>query len=348
MKTRSALTLALLVGASLHGQTPAIEFDSSPNFLKFPANIHLGEAAGVATDSKGNIFVFARSGENGTMGGSRFFSHGGSRLFEFDATGKYVREIGTGIYGFLFAQAVRVDAQDNIWTVDRASNTLIKFDPAGKFLQVLSRKPESINPAPAPAAETGRGGGGRGRGPGGVQGDSFNRPTDVAFDAAGNMFVSDAYANARIVKLDKTGRFVKAWGSRGTGPGQFNMPTSVAVDSKGTVYVADSGNRRIQVFDNDGNFKSEITGVGTPWTLCISPGAHQYLFSSNSNAPETLDDGEIYKLDLDGKVLGRFGAAGKLAKEFGSVNAIDCRNPNTLFVAEVQNWRVQKLVLHEQ
>ena len=159
------------------------------------------------------------------------------------------------------------------------------------------------------------------------------------------MFVSDAYTNARIVKLDKTGRFVKTWGSKGAGQGQFNMPNSVAVDAKGKVYVADLGNKRIQVFDNDGKFESEITGVGAPWTICISPGAHQYLYSSNSNDPETLDGGEIYKLELDGRVLGKFGTAGKLPKEFGTVNAMDCRNPDTLLVAEVQNWRVQKLTL---
>jgi DNA-binding beta-propeller fold protein YncE len=117
------------------------------------------------------------------------------------------------------------------------------------------------------------------------------------------------------------------------------------VDAKGDVYVADLGNKRIQVFDNDGAFKSEITGVGSPMTICISPGAHQYLYASNSNPPDSLDNGEIYKLELDGKVLGKFGRAGKLVKEFGTVNQIDCRNPNTLLVGEVQNWRVQKVTL---
>src|SRR6202042_2226928 len=171
----------------LMAQVPEVRFESAANFLKLPANIHLGEVAGVATNSKGNIFVYTRTGsEDGTMGGSRFFSHGGSRLLEFDATGKYLREIGTGIYGFLFAQSVRVDAQDNIWVVDRGSDNVIKFDPAGRFLQVLSRKPESINPAPAAGGGEGRGGGGggggRGRGGQGVQGDNFNRPTDIAWD----------------------------------------------------------------------------------------------------------------------------------------------------------------------
>jgi DNA-binding beta-propeller fold protein YncE len=345
---RALLACALLGAATASAQVPNIPFDGNINLLKPPANIHLGEAAGVATDSKGNIFVYTRTGEDGTMGGSRFFSHGGSRLFEFDGTGKFVREVGTGIYGFLFAQAVRVDAQDNIWTVDRGSNNIIKFDPTGRFLQVLSRKPESINPAPAAGGE-GRGGGGRGRGgaPGqGTLGDSFNRPTDIAFDPQGNMFVSDAYANARIVKLDKTGRFIKSWGSRGAEQGQFDMPMSVAVDAKGNVYVADMKNQRIQVFDNDGNFKSQIAGVGAPSAICISPGAHQYLYSSNSNPPESFDGGEIYQLELDGKVIGKFGTAGKLVKEFGSTNSIDCRNPNALLVGELTNWRVQKITLH--
>jgi NHL repeat len=325
-----------------------LPFDGNIAFLKLPANIHLGEAAGVATDSKGNLFVYTRTGEDGTVGGSRFFTHGGSRLFEFDPNGKYVREIGTGVYGFLFAQAARVDPQDNIWVVDRGSSNIIKFDPSGRFLQVLGRKPESVNPgAGAPAGE-GRGGGGRGRGgtPGqGTQGDSFNRPTDIAWDAQGNMFVSDAYTNARIVKLDKTGRFVKTWGSKGPEQGQFEMPNSVAVDAHGNVYVADSGNKRIQVFDNDGNFKSQIADVGVPSAICISPGAHQFLYSSNSNPTDSFDGGEIYKLELDGTVLGKFGSAGKMVKEFGTVNEIDCRNPNTLYLGEVTNWRVQKVTL---
>ncbi len=335
------VSLALVSGGLLCAQVPDIPFDSSTTLLKLPANLHLGEAAGVATNSKGNILVYTRTGEDGTMGGSRFFTHGGSRLFEFDATGKYLHEIGTGIYGFLFAQSVRVDSQDNIWTVDRGANVVVKFDPAGRFLMALGRKPESINPA-------GPGGGRGGRGvPGqGIAGDNFNRPTDIAWDAAGNIFVSDAYTNARIVKLDKSGRFLKTWGSKGSAQGQFDMPNSIAVDAQGNVYVADLGNKRIQVFDNDGNFKTQIGDVGAPWAICISPGAHPYLYSSNSNPPDAMDNGEIYKLELSGNRLGKFGTAGKLAKEFGTVNEIDCRNPNVLYTGELTNWRVQRLTLH--
>jgi DNA-binding beta-propeller fold protein YncE len=151
--------------------------------------------------------------------------------------------------------------------------------------------------------------------------------------------------NARVAKFDKDGHFLKAWGFRGGDPGQFNSLHGIALDAQGNVYVADAGNKRIQIFDGDGNFKSAITSVGTPSAICISPGQHQYLFSSNSNDPETLDNGEIYKLELDGRVLGKFGRAGKLPKEFGTLNAIDCRNENELYVGELLNWRVQKLTL---
>lgn len=341
MRKTLYLSIALLANGVLFAQAPEIPFDSAATLLKLPANIHLGEAAGVATNSKGNILVYTRTGEDATMGGSRFFTHGGSRLFQFDSTGKYLGEMGVGLYGFMFAQSLRVDSNDNIWTVDRGADVVVKFDPAGRFLMAFGRKPESVNPA-------GSGGGRGGRGvPGqGIAGDNFNRPTDVAWDAAGNIFVSDAYTNARVVKLDKNGKFVKAWGSKGSGEGQFDMPNSIAVDAQGNVFVADLGNKRIQVFDNDGNFKSQIGDIGAPWAICISPGAHQYLYSSNSNPPDSFDNGEIYKMDLNGKILGRFGTAGKLAKEFGTVNEIDCRNPNSLYVGELTNWRVQKLILH--
>jgi hypothetical protein len=101
------------------------------------------------------------------------------------------------------------------------------------------------------------------------------------------------------------------------------------------------------VFDGDGAYKSSITGVGSPMAICISPGAHQYMFVSNSNAINSIDNGEIYKLELDGKILGKFGEAGKQPKQFWTVNQMDCRNPNTLLVGEVGNWRVQKLTLHQ-
>ena len=189
-----------------------------------------------------------------------------------------------------------------------------------------------------------------GRGPGaGVLGDNFGSPADVAWDAAGNIFVADGHGsagNARIAKFDKDGRFVKTWGSFGSGEGQFNTPHAIAVDAKGTVYVADRGNKRIQVFDNDGNFKTQYTGIGSPMAMCITPGPHQYLYASNSNDAGNYDNGEIYKLELDGTVVGKFGSAGKGPKQFGMVHAMDCQSENELYVGEVLNWRVQRVTLH--
>jgi DNA-binding beta-propeller fold protein YncE len=179
----------------------------------------------------------------------------------------------------------------------------------------------------------------------GVRGDSFNRPTDVAFDAAGNIFVSDGYGNARVAKFSKDGVFLKSWGSKGTENGQFDTPHGIAVDAQGNVYVADRGNKRIQIFDNDGTFKSQITGVGAPQAICISQGAHPVLYSSNSNAIDSDEGGEIYRMELDGKILGKFGQVGKQLKDFWTVNALDCRS-NALYVGELGNWRVQKLSVH--
>jgi hypothetical protein len=371
VSTLAAAALLATVPAVAQFAVQEIRFDAAEP-LKFPDNIHLGEAAGVATNSKGDVFVYTRTGHpTVSIGTARPFAHGGSRLFQFDRTGKFVREIGKDSYGFLFAQQVRVDPQDNLWAVDQMSSMVMKFDANGQVQLLLGRKAESerVPAAPpvaaAPPAGEGRGGGagrgagpapdaegspaGRGRGgpPGaGAQSDLFQGPSDVAWDAAGNIYVADGFGNARIAKFDKNGKFIRSWGSRGVAPGQFNNPRGIAIDAQGLVYVADTGNRRIQVFDPDGSFKTLFLNVGAPAAICITPAPRQYLYSSNSNPPTDIDvNGEIYKMDLNGKLVGRFGTAGKLPKEFGSVNSIDCRSENELYVGEIGNWRVQKLTL---
>jgi hypothetical protein len=307
---------------------PDILYDSVPNFLKLPANLYLGEGIGVARNSKGHVFVFTRSGE--------------TRLFEFDQNGNFVREIGQGLYGFQMAHGVRVDPQDNIWTIDEGTNMIVKFNPEGRVLMTMGRREEAVEgvlATPPPGTP-----------PPPAQPYRFNRPTDVTWDPAGNIFVSDGYGNSRVAKYDKNGRFIKAVGTRGSEPLQFSTPHSITSDAKGNIYVADRGNRRIQVLDSDLNLLKIYDNVGAPWAVCISPGPHQYLYSSNSN-PDNNDSrqmavsGEIYKMELDGTIVGKFGKPGKQLGEFSTVHAMDCRNENELVVAEITSWRIQKIVL---
>ncbi len=168
----------------------------------------------------------------------------------------------------------------------------------------------------------------------------------MAWDRAGNIYVADGIGNNnRIAKFDKDGRFISHWGSTGKGPGQFAGVKALAIDAQGNVYAADQGNQRIQVFAADGTFKSEFAGVGKPIAMCVTRGATQYLYISHAGDEDGMEDAAIYKVQLDGKVVGKFGAAGKLPKEFGLANSIDCRNESELLVGERANWRVQKVSL---
>jgi hypothetical protein len=362
VRSRGVLAAALLstigvataqLGAQL--SIAEIAYDSTPNFLKLPDDIHLGEAVGVATNSKGNVFVYTRTGSPSvTVGTERAFmrGNGAARLFEFEPGGKFIREIGQGLYGFIFAHVVRIDPQDNIWVVDEGSNMVIKFTPDGRVAMTMGRKPEAVRVPgpgdPAPGGAGGREGGGGGQAApvgAGVRGDNFNRPTDVAWDAAGNIFVADGYGNSRVAKFDRNGKFLLSLGSRGTGPGQFNIAHTMAIDAQGNVYVGDRGNRRIQVFDGNGGFKTQFLNVGAPSAICITPGPKQYLYASNSNPSTGYENGEIYKMELDGRIVGRFGKAGTQLNEFGAVHEIDCRKENEILVGEITNWRVQKLTL---
>jgi hypothetical protein len=326
-----ALTPAQIAAKAKAQNVPEIPFDADPNFLKMPKNLYMGEGIGVATNSKGHVFVYTRSQE--------------TRLFEFDPKGNFVRELGEGLYGFAFAHAVRVDSQDNIWAVDEGSNMIIKFNPEGRVVMVLGRRPEAIEGKAEPPLPAGA-----------TPPDEpylFSRPTDVGWDAAGNIFVTDGYGNSRVVKYDKNGRFIAQVGTKGSAPGQLNLPHTMAMDAKGNVYVGDRSNSRIQVFDNDLKLKAVYDQTGAPWAVCVSQGPHQYLYTSNSNTDNnnSLNEavtGEIYKMELDGTILGKFGKAGKGPGEFSSAHELDCRNENELLVAEITSWRVQKISLHPQ
>ena len=331
-------------GGALGGQTssiPELAFDTNADLLKTPASIYVGEVAGVGTNSKGEIFVYTRTGHPyATIGDNRTFSRGGSRLFQFDAAGRFVRELGQDVYGFNAAIGLRVDPQDNVWTIDAAANQVVKFDPEGRIALVLGRKPEAIGVRPAPPG-TGRGGTSSGAG---TPGSTFSRPTDVAWDREGNIYVADGIGNNnRIAKFDRQGRFLAQWGSTGSGPGQFNGVKAIAVDAQGNVYAADVGNHRIQVFDASGTFLREFGGIGTPLAMCLTRGAAPFLYVSHAGDDVGMEDATIYKVRLDGTIAGRFGAAGKRPKEFGLANSIDCRKDSEILVGEMTNWRVQRI-----
>jgi hypothetical protein len=391
-RTVKALVTAVVLagGATLLAQSsaPEIPFDSNADMLRTPVEgpgaIFVGEVGGVGQNSKGQIYVYTRTGHPyATLADNRTFERGGSRLLQFDRTGKFERELGQDVYGFNAAMGLRIDPQDNVWTIDEVASQVVKFDPEGRVVLVLGRKPEAIGVRPAApgggrggpeggggrggpeagargaappaaagggrgAAPGGPGGGGGGRGPAGAgtPGSTFSRPTDVAWDKAGNIYIADGIGNTnRVAKFDKDGKFIKQWGSTGSENGQFNGVKSLAVDAQDNVYVADIGNKRIQVFDADGNFKSQFANVGTPMTMCMTKGPTQYLYISHAGDPDGMVDAAIYKVQLNGTVVGKFGSAGRLPKQFGLANSIDCRNENELLIGEMANWRIQKVTL---
>jgi sugar lactone lactonase YvrE len=355
---RWLFVLPLLLGPQLQQTSaqqavPAIAFESVPNPLRLPTDMYFGEVSGIAVNSKGHIFALSRGNTTGPA-----YAAAATQLLEFDSKGKFVREIGKHLYAWSFAHTVKVDPSDNIWVTDKGSDMVIKFDPDGRVVMVFGRKQEASDedteplkhPKPPLPPDDGR----------------FRQVTDVAWDKAGDTFISDGYINSRIAKVDKDGNWLKSWGEPGKGPGQLNTPHSIATDANDNVYVADRGNHRIQVFDRDGKFERQIVidvpvppgakpaigkipdeatvakgtfAPGSPWSICITPPPHQVLYSSDAWP------GRIYKLSLDGKVLGVLGQSGKQLKQFGWIHAMACPSENVLYVAELLNWRVQKLIL---
>ena len=345
--------LFLLAAAPAFAQqaVPDIPFDSTADFLKLPAGTNFGEVPGVAVNSKGHVFVFTRS----NSAGGPAFAPTAAQLLEFGPKGEFIREIGKGLYGWSFAHSVRIDRDDNIWAIDKGSDMIVKFNPAGRVLMVFGRKQEAAEgPRPwehvAPPLPP-------------IDG-LFRQPTDVAWDSQGNTYITDGYVNSRVAKYDRNGDWVKSWGTKGTGPGQFRLPHAIAIDRSNNIYVGDRTNHRIQVFDTDGQFlrmfsidvppvpgTKAVNGntptgdrlkelIGAPNSICITPGPNQVMFVGETTFP-----GRVFKVSLDGTVLGVIGRSGRLLKQFSGAHALACPSETEVYVAETSNWRVQKLTL---
>ncbi len=334
----TAPVLALALVGPLQAQSratatnvPEIPIQAVEGFFKLPDGLYFGEGIGIATNSQGHIFVYHRSGD--------------TRLFEFDAQGDFVRELGVGIYGFEMAHKVRVDREDNIWVVDEGTNMVIKMNPEGRVMMVIGRRPEPTAPGAGTAVIPTDGSGPNHK-------YLLARPTDVTWDQQGNIFVTDGYFNHRVVKYSPDGIYMGQHGNgqNGNGPDQMSTPHTMASDEQGNIYVGDRGNARVKVFDSNLNLLRMYTNVGNPWEICISPGPQQYLFVSNSNpdsnpAASWNQSGEVYKMELDGTIIGRFGEAGKEPGQFQTIHGMDCRNPNEIYTSEISAWRAQKILV---
>jgi DNA-binding beta-propeller fold protein YncE len=242
--------------------------------------------------------------------GDIFIFHRGERpIIAFDKSGKLLRTFGEGTKS---AHGLRCDPADNVWASDVVAHTVTQFSPDGKVLLVLGEKDVP-----------------------GEDEKHFNKPTDIAFAPNGDIFISDGYGNSRVVKFDKTGKYLLAWGKKGTGDGEFNTPHAVRFDSKGNLFVGDRENDRVQVFDQNGKFLRSFGGFA-PFGLFITP--EDNLFVADGRAHRVL------KMTLEGKVLESFGKLGPEPGHFFLPHGIAVDKDGAVYVTEINGKRVQKFV----
>lgn len=313
----------------LEKTTPKLKVNEEVLRLNVPGET-IGETVGVAKNARGNLFVYSRTGKTATVKGSA-----ASMLFEFDPSLRFVKEWGPNNYASGFAHTVRVDKEDNIWVVDEGANMVVKFRPDASVAMVLGRKEEPLDwlekfveegehLEKTPPARPG----------------VFNRPTDVTWDSNGNIYVSDGYNNSRLTKFDKNGMWVGAIGERGNAPDQFNTPHGITSDNNNNIYVADRGNRRVQVYDPDLKRVRIIEGMGAPWSVCTNPGPNQFLYSGDGN-------GKIYKMSLDGKLLGWAQTSLGHGQSGCLVHELHCESENVIYKGDCSTWTVMKFTLSQ-
>ncbi|MBA4187071.1 MAG: hypothetical protein C0467_03550 [Planctomycetaceae bacterium] len=262
-------------------------------WAQLPPKLELGPVSAVATDSKDRVFVAHR---------------GPKPILVFDRDGKFLRSWGDD--HLKMPHGLRIDPEGNVWVTDLTYHLVMKFDPEGKLLLSLGKKGEAGNKP-----------------------DQFDRPTDVAFTPTGEFYITDGYGNARVMKFDQTGKFLKQWGTKGKGEGEFNLPHAICLDAKGHVYVGDRENNRVQVFDADGKFLAQWKESGAPYGLFL---AGDRLFVADGRA------GWVRVLGPDGKSLGRWGEKGTAAGHFQMPHMLCVDSRGDVYVAEVTNKRIQK------
>jgi sugar lactone lactonase YvrE len=307
----------LLVGVSVLAQRPSdpallvpqtapeLGYVAVPNPITVPTGTTMGASASVTFDARGHLLVLTR---------------GAQPFFEFDENGRFIRAFGDGL--FTRAHGVRLDGDGNIWATDVGAHIVYKLSPQGQVLLTLGTKGE--------AGEWNEAAGSR----------KLNQPNDVGLARNGDVFIVQGHTpgprgDARVLKFDKTGRFIKSWGGKGTGPGQFEVAHGIAIDAQGLLWVADRENQRIQIFDADGTFVREHKYAGLPCSLDIGK---QYIYMVNGFA------GQILQLDLSGKVLAATGKAGTGPGEFGEAHFIAVSPKGDLYVADSVNSALLKFV----
>jgi len=311
----------------------------------------------VAVNSKGEVAIFTRS----NSAGGPAYGATASQVLLFDKTGKFLREVGKGLYAWSYAHAIRFDKDDNLWAIDKGSDMIVRINPEGHVTMVFGRKKEASDDAEPwkrvtpPLAPT----------PG-----QFRQPTDVAWDTEGNIYISDGYINSRVAKFTKDGDWVASIGEPGrTKIGELNTPHTISYDAKGNIYVGDRGNRRIQVIDpktntlvreikidvpvppdakpwigrdadRRGRRRAERRAVGESASRRPTPPA-----SSSSTARTRSPGASTNCRSPTARCLAGSGKSGHQAKQFGWIHEIACPSENEIYVAELLNWRLQKLTL---
>lgn len=316
---------------ALEASTPKLDIKEEVLPLTIPDHT-IGETEGVSMNKAGHLFVYSRTGKGGMARGGT-----AAELFEFDQNNKFVKMWAPDNYAASFAHSVRVDKYQNVWMIDEGSDMIVKMDPSGRVIMTLGRKPEAIDYLERFLE---RGEKDEERHPVGSAG-TFNRETDVTWDSEDNIYVSDGYGNSRFAKMKKDGTWVGAVGTYGSGPDQFSTPHGIASDNHNNIYVADRGNNRVQVYNTDMKFEKSITGMGAPWSVCVTPGSTQYLISGDGFS------GKIYKYDMSGKLLGWAQTTKSITQgqPMCMIHEIHCESSNVIYKGDCATWMVEKITI---